>query len=269
MDLKLVGKKAYVTGGSKGIGLEVARLLAAEGAEVMICGRRQSALEEAVEDIRTTTGRTVRTHNLDVTDTKAIRDLPSYIDGEMGGLDLLVNNAGTGTYKPFDEVTDDELNYGMSINFFAQFRICQRLAPMMIAAGGGSIVNVSGATGNRVTNAPMLSSCTGPAKAAEIRFSRILASELGPKNVRVNCVVPGYILTPERFGKWEREIVKGELNPAEAEEARRQWSINQGMTSTRWGQPEEVANVIVFALSPAASYLNGATLVVDNAMDKS
>ena len=84
---------------------------------------------------------------------------------------------GTGTYKPFLEVTDDELQYGMAINFFAQFRICQRLIPMMLKAGGGRIVNVSGETGIMVTNPPFLSSCTGPAKSAEIRLSRILANE--------------------------------------------------------------------------------------------
>jgi 3-oxoacyl-[acyl-carrier protein] reductase len=268
MDLKIKGKKALVTGGSKGIGLETARLLVEEGADVIICARRQSALAEAAHDIERTTGKCVVCHSLDVTDARAIEDIPALVEKTFGKLDFLVNNAGTGTYKPFLEVTDEELAYGMSINFFAQFRLCQKLVPMM-RAEGGSIVNVSGATGNRVLNAPMLSSCTGPAKAAEIRFSRILASELIPHNIRVNCVVPGYILTPERYAKWESEIVKKSLSEAQAEEERRLWARNQGMSDTRWGRPEEVANVIVFTLSDAASYVNGATLVVDNAMDKS
>ena len=87
----------------------------------------------------------------------------------------------------------------MAITFFAQFRICQRVVPMMIAQGGGRIVNVSGQTGIMTLNPPFLSSCTGPAKSAEIRFSKVLANELAPHNIRVNCVIPGFINTPERF----------------------------------------------------------------------
>jgi 3-oxoacyl-[acyl-carrier protein] reductase len=157
-------------------------------------------------------------------------------------------------------VTDEELQYGMAINFFAQFRICQRIIPMMQTRGGGRIVNVAGETGIMVTNPPFLSSCTGPAKSAEIRFSKILANEFAPDNIRVNCVVPGFVNTPERFAKWERELSKRQLSPEDAEAERAKWSTNNAMRSTRWGKPEELANLIVFALS---------VLVADNAMDKS
>jgi 3-oxoacyl-[acyl-carrier protein] reductase len=140
---------------------------------------------------------------------------------------------------------------------------------MMIAQGGGRIVNVSGETGIKVTDPPFLSSCTGPAKSAEIRFSKVLASELAPHGIRVNCVVPGLVLTPERFAKWEREMAKRPLDPEEAERMRHEWSANQGMRATRWGTPEELAHMIVFAASDAASYVNGAVLVADGAQDKS
>src|SRR5262249_50258369 len=165
--------------------------------------------------------------------------------------------------------TDAELVYGMAINFFAQFRICQRIVPMMIAQGGGRILNVSGETGIMTLNPPFLSSCTGPAKSAEIRFSKVLANELAPRNIRVNCVIPGFIHTPERFAKWEREMAKRQLSPDEAERERALWSSNQGTRDTRWGRPEEIAYLIVFAVSDAASYINGAELVADNATDKS
>ena len=269
MDLGLSGKTALVTGGSKGIGLESARSLAREGARVMICARRETALAEAAEDIRKTTGSKVETHSLDVTDLKAIEGLPEVIEQKLGDIDLLVNNAGTGTYKPFLEVTDEELLYGMAINFFAQFRICQRVIPMMLKKGAGRIVNISGETGIMVLNPPFLSSCTGPAKSAEIRLSRVLANEFAPHNIRVNCIVPGFINTPERFAKWERELAKRPLNTDEAEQTRAQWSLNQASRDTRWGTPQEIANLVVFALSDAASYVNGAVLVADNAMEKS
>src|SRR6185437_7358538 len=117
------------------------------------------ALAEASKDIERSTGAKVGILPMDVTSLKDIDGLPAFVRKEMGGrIDLLVNNAGTGIYKPFLEVTDEELLYGMSINFFAQFRICQRIVPIMKEQGGGSIVNVSGATGIRVTSAPMLSS---------------------------------------------------------------------------------------------------------------
>jgi NAD(P)-dependent dehydrogenase (short-subunit alcohol dehydrogenase family) len=270
MDLGLKNKNAFITGGSKGIGLETARMLAREGANVVIAARRESALAEAVQDILNTTGVKVATLPFDVTKLADIERLPEYVRMEMGGrIDLLVNNAGTGVYKPFLEVTDEELLYGMSINFFAQFRICQRIVPFMMEQGGGSIVNVSGATGIRVTSAPMLSSCTGPAKSAEIRFSKVLASELAPFKIRVNCVVPGYVYTPERFALWEKTIVKRSLGEEEAAQERLKWTANQGMLDTRWGKPEELADLIVYALSERASYVNGAVLVADNAMDKS
>ncbi|MBO0712836.1 MAG: SDR family NAD(P)-dependent oxidoreductase [Acetobacteraceae bacterium] len=269
MELGLAGKTALVTGGSKGIGLEAARALAREGVKVLICARREQALADAARDIMQTTQQKIETHSLDVTKVDQIESIPGVVRERLGRIDILVNNAGTGTYKPFLEVTDEELVEGMAINFFAQFRICQRIVPMMIAQGGGRIVNVSGETGIMTLNPPFLSSCTGPAKAAEIRFSKVLANELAAHNIRVNCVIPGFIHTPERFAKWEREMAKRKLSPAEAERERAQWSTNQGTRDTRWGTPEEIANLIVFAASDAASYINGAELVADNAMDKS
>ncbi|MBI2218440.1 MAG: SDR family oxidoreductase [Candidatus Rokubacteria bacterium] len=269
MELGLDGKAVLVTGGSRGIGLETARLFAREGARVLICARRESVLAEAAEDIRKSTGRAVETCSMDVTNLEHTGRLPDVIRRTLGRIDILINNAGTGTYKPFLEVTDDELVYGMAINFFAQFRICQRVVPMMIAQGGGRIVNVSGETAIRVTEPPFLSSCTGPAKAAEVRFSKVLASELAPYGIRVNCVVPGLVFTPERFAKWEREMATRTLSPEEAAQTRDEWAANQGMRATRWGTPQELANVIVFAASDAASYVSGAVLVADGTQDTS
>ncbi len=204
MELGLANKTALVTGGSKGIGLETARALAREGVKVLICARRESALADAARDIMRTTQAKIETHPLDVTNVEQIELIPRIVRDKLGRIDILINNAGTGTYKPFLEVTDEELVAGMAINFFAQFRICQRIVPLMIAQGGGRIVNVSGQTGIMTLNPPFLSSCTGPAKSAEIRFSKVLANELAPHNIRVNCVIPGFINTPERFAKWER-----------------------------------------------------------------
>src|SRR5215471_3261636 len=154
MEMGLADKTALVTGGSKGIGLETARALAREGVKVLICARRESALADAARDIMRTTQAKIETHPLDVTKLEQIEIIPRIIGDKLGRIDILVNNAGTGTYKPFLEVTDEELVEGMAINFFAQFRICQRIIPIMIDQKGGSIVNVSGETGIMVTMPP-------------------------------------------------------------------------------------------------------------------
>jgi 3-oxoacyl-[acyl-carrier protein] reductase len=261
MNLGLENKAVLVTGGSSGIGLETARRFAAEGARVLICARRSEVLDAARDDIEDSTGQAVETAQADVTSVPSIDRLLDTVSERFGRLDVLVNNAGTGIYKPFLEVTDEELEYGMAINFFAQFRITQRFTPMMIEQGGGSVVNVSGATGATVQDDPFLSSATGPAKAAEIRLSRILAAELGPHNIRVNVVVPGLVLTSERFAKWEQEMSQRDLLA---------WGSSQiPLAGDEWGTPEELANLIVFAASGSVRFMTGAVVIADGGQNKS
>src|SRR5262249_27388152 len=158
-------KTALVTGGSKGIGLETARALAREGVKVLICARRESALADAARNIMRTTQAKIETHPLDVTKVEQIETIPRIIRDKLGRIIILINNAGRGTYKPFLEVTEEDLVEGMTINFFAKFRMCERIVQMMTARGGGRIVNVSGQPGFMTLTPPFLSSCTGPAKS--------------------------------------------------------------------------------------------------------
>lgn len=269
MDLNLTDKVVVITGGSAGIGLETSRLFAEEGARVLICSRREEALTRAAAAIKESTGASVGTLSVDVTDVADLDHLVAHVKESYGRADVLVNNAGTGTYKPFLEVTDEELLHGMAINFFAQFRLTQRFAPMMIDQHYGVVINVAGETGIRVTPPPFLSSCTGPAKSAEVRLSKVLASELGEHNIRVNCVVPGLVYTDERFDKWEREMAKDELDQEAARATRADWGRNIARPNHEWGTAQELANLIVFAASDRASYVNGAVLVADGAEDKS
>ena len=269
MDLNLTDKVVVVTGGSAGIGLETSRQFAEEGARVLICSRREDVLAKAAGDIKESTGASVDTLSVDVTKVEDLDRLVAHVADSYGRVDVLVNNAGTGTYKPFLEVTDEELLHGMAINFFAQFRLTQRFAPMMIDQHFGVVINVAGETGIRVTPPPFLSSCTGPAKSAEIRLSKVLASELGEHNIRVNCVVPGLVYTDERFDKWEREMAKDELNEERARATRAEWGKNIARPNHEWGSARELADLIVFAASERASYVNGAVLIADGAEDKS
>ena len=132
----------------------------------------------------------------------------------------------------------------------------------MIERGGGVVINVSGRTAVR-TAYPPGSTCTGPAKAAEVRFSADLAEELKPHNIRVVCIVPGVVMTPDRFAKWEREAHGRELDAEEAEKLRRKIEDMKLPEGARWGTPEQLADVIAFTASPRASYLSGESIVVD------
>jgi len=140
---------------------------------------------------------------------------------------------------------------------------------MMIEQGGAAVVNVTGKTSVQVMPPPYRSSCTGPAKAAENRLTRVLATELGEYNIRVNAVVPGLVNTEERWAKWEREMAKRELDEAEAEATRTEWGKGIVRPGHEWGRPEELADLVVFAASDRASFITGAILVADGGEDRS
>ncbi|MGB3289321.1 MAG: SDR family oxidoreductase [Burkholderiaceae bacterium] len=262
MDLNLSDKVVCITGGSRGIGLATACAYAREGSRVVICGRDQGRLDQAVEHVRGITGATIDAVQADITKPADIGRLVDHLDREYGRLDVLVNNAGTGIYKPFADVTDEDLLEGMSMNFFAQFRVTQRSLGLLKKADGSVVINVSGRTAIR-GNFPPGSSCTGPAKAAEVRFSIDLATELAEHGVRVNCVIPGVVKSEDRFKLWESQAIGGDLGAETTQSVRQGLEAISVPVGQRWGMPEEIADVIVFLSSSRAAYVNGAALTVD------
>jgi 3-oxoacyl-[acyl-carrier protein] reductase len=262
MDLNLKDKIACITGGSRGIGLATAIAFANEGVKVLICGRDTARLEEAVECVRKATGVTIDAVQADVTKVEDIERLGQHVERTYGRLDVLVNNAGTGIYKPFASVTSQDLTEGMAINFFAQFRVTQRMLNLLAKPGNSVVINVSGRTALR-GNFPPGSSCTGPAKAAEVRFSVDLATELAELGIRVNCVVPGVVESDDRFKLWEGQALNRSLDDKAADSVRRDLEKTSVPKGQRWGQPSEIADVITFLASPRAAYVNGAALTVD------
>ncbi|TCM14705.1 NAD(P)-dependent dehydrogenase (short-subunit alcohol dehydrogenase family) [Novosphingobium sp. PhB165] len=246
MHRDLEERVAIVTGGSDGIGLATAALLARKGARVAICGRRQERLELAKAAIEAEGG-TVEAIRLDVSDFDSLAAMIADIGRRHGRLDMLVNNAMSTHYAPIDRLTVDQWRKDFTVNADAAFVATKAAMRMMAQGDGGSIVNVASTCGIRAA-ANMAS--YSASKAALVHFSAVAAMEGAPLGIRVNAVVPGQVQTAgtEEFAARAPQIA---ACTAEA--------IPMG----RGGRPEELARAIVFLLSDEASYVTGAALPVD------
>jgi len=241
----LAGKVAIVTGGSDGIGKATATLLARRGAMVAICARRADVLETARAEIAAVGA--VESHILDVSDEAAFTALIDDVAARHGRLDMLVNNAMSVHYAPLTQLTMAHWRKDFAVNADAVFTGTKAAMKIMMKQGGGSIVNIASTTAIRA--APYMASYSA-SKAALIQFTACAAMEGGPANVRVNAIVPGQVMTPAT-ADWARKA------PDTA--ARTEGAIPM----QRGGQPDELAEPIVFLLSDAASYITGVALPVD------
>lgn len=249
MDLGLRGKKAIVTGATKGISRAVVDLLASEGADIGLCARTP---EDVAAAVKATLARGVHCvgEAVNVRDADAYRAWLAKTTEELGGCDIFIATVSAGA------AMDSEKNWtrNFEIDVMHTVRGCEALLPALEKSGNGSIVIIGSTNAVETFAAPMAYNAM---KAALITYSKQLSQFVGKKNIRVNTVSPGPIYF--EGGAWE--MIKG-TNPKFYD-----WAIKQ-IPCGRMGTPEEIARVIVFTASPAASLMTGAHVVADNGFTK-
>jgi NAD(P)-dependent dehydrogenase (short-subunit alcohol dehydrogenase family) len=252
MSQRLKGKIAVVTGAGSGIGEATARLMAREGAVVVLADRAAPAAQSVAQDIAAQGG-TAEVREVDVGDAAAMRQMIEAVAQRHGRLDVLVNNAGYGIAANVVDTDEDDWARLMRVNVDGVFHGSKYAIPIMRRQGGGAIVNTASA-GALVGLRERAAYCAS--KGAVAALTRAMALDHATEGIRINCVAPGTIESP-----YFREIFARSPDP---EALRATLAARQPMN--RLGSPEEVARAIVFLASDDASFATGSTLVLDGGL---
>jgi 3-oxoacyl-[acyl-carrier protein] reductase len=254
MDLGLRGKHAIVTGASRGIGLAIARELAAEGCNLTIAARGQEGLAAAARELRVQ-GVAVATAAVDLSSAEGCQQVVERALEHTGTIDILVQNAGGSTGGGLFAASDAQWQAALDLNLLATVRLARLVVPHMRRQGGGRIITISSIFGREAGGRIEYNA----AKAAEISATKAMARELAPDNILVNSVAPGSILFPG--GGWDRR--------RQADPEGIAAFVRQEMPLGRFGRPEEIAAIVVFLASERASLVSGACINVDGAQSRS
>lgn len=256
MDMGLKNKIAVITGGSAGIGLAVAEALAVEGVHLLLCARDEATVIEKAGVIAGRYGVKAMGIPADVSKAEDIDRLVAFVEQEFGGVDILINNAGTGSNEKIMTAPDEKWQYYWDLHVMAAVRLSRGLAPMMRSRGGGVILNNASICAKQPLDYEPIYNVT---KAALMMFSKVLADEVIGDHIRVNCINPGLILTKD-WVKTATQITEGSgQTPMQYLDdiARKNAPIG------RFATPEELAHFFVFMCSDKSSYCTGSTYYVD------
>ncbi|SDJ48590.1 SDR family NAD(P)-dependent oxidoreductase [Aliiruegeria lutimaris] len=254
MEMNLAGKTALITGSSDGIGLAVARGLAAEGVAVLINGRHADKVDQACKSI----GELATPAVGDVATVDGIAAVLKAVS-EAGGVDILINNAGTGSNETIMEAPDEKWQDYWDLHVMAAVRLARGVVPYMEARGSGVVLNNASICAVQPLWYEPIYNVT---KAALMMFSRTLATELVGKNIRVNCVNPGLVQTPD----WENTARELTAESGGDWQGYLQNVANEHAPIKRFCTPAELADFFVFLCSDRASYSIGSTYFVDGGM---
>ena len=245
----LTGQVALVTGCSTGLGVQMAKALANQGAKVVALARRENLIKEVAEDLAKEYGVETFYVKCDITDTENVEAAVKAVMDHFGRIDILINNAGTGAVAPAEDITDEQFANEMNIDLFGSFKVARAVAKQaMIPQGYGRIINIAsmyGLVGNKIAPA----SPYHAAKGGVVNLTRALAAEWGDKGITVNAICPGYFETP-----LTKETLQSEFFQNYARTM---------IPEARYGVEGELDSAAIFLAAPASTYVNGVILPVD------
>jgi 2-deoxy-D-gluconate 3-dehydrogenase len=246
----LEGKRALVTGASRGIGSAIALAFAECGADVAVTARTTTDLEELAGKI-SATGRRGIPITCDVTKTEEIHRCADEAMAGLGGIDILVNNAGgTRFMSPVLGLREEGWDKAINLNLKSVFTFCQKVGAHMVERGSGSVINVASVGGLHAS--PTLS-FYGAAKAGVVSLTKTLSVEWGHAGVRVNALCPGWVMTELNRNLWGEDPATAAATVA-------------NVPMQRWGETSDIVGAAVYLASDASAYTNGAIMVIDGGM---
>lgn len=248
MDLKINDKTALVTGASTGIGRAIAKALAAEGVHVAVSARRVNLLETLAQEIVAAGGKNPVVIASDLYAEDAAKKLASAAMAGLGHVDILVNNAGGSRSFKDLHVSEEAWQEAIALNFHRPRQVADALIDQMVERNWGRIINITGKSEPEHTNGAFC------AKAGIHSWAKGLSRMVGKNGVTINCIPPGRIHSEQIFRNYTPEY--------------RQWQSHNEIPVGRYGEPEELANLVVFLASPLAAYITGAVIPVDGGLRK-